>query len=159
MMKGLVRILACILASPILLVIAVTVTAAAQEPGYAGWKACAGCHGAVTANWQKSRHAQSYESLTRTKQGDLPGCVRCHVTGYEKEEGFIDNELTPELVGIQCEECHGPGSAHVKSMNKNDIRSAPDITSCRRCHTPGQDPGFDYQKKVQNVHGPQGSVK
>jgi predicted metal-binding protein len=159
MIKVLVRTLAYRLVLPMLITVAATFTAAAAEPGYAGWKTCAVCHRTVSANWQKSRHAQAYESLTKSKQGDLPGCVRCHVTGYEKEGGFIDYELTPELAGIQCEECHGPGSTHLKSMNKSDIRSAPDINSCRRCHTQGQDPGFDYQKKVQNVHGPQGNAK
>jgi hypothetical protein len=120
MIKVLVRTLAYHLVLPMLITVAATFTAAAAEPGYAGWKTCAVCHRTVSANWQKSRHAQAYESLTKSKQGDLPGCVRCHVTGYEKESGFIDYELTPELAGIQCEECHGPGSTHLKSSIRAD---------------------------------------
>lgn len=29
---------------------------------------------------------------------------------------------------------------------------APPVETCRHCHTPGQDPNFDYPKKVRNVH-------
>jgi hypothetical protein len=145
--------------SSILMMVAVTIAAAAGKPVYAGWKTCAGCHPTAAVEWQKSRHAQAYQSLTNSKQGDLPGCVGCHVTGYNQEGGYIDYELTPELVGVQCEECHGPGSGHLQSATRNDIRSSPGVASCRRCHTQGQDPGFDYREKIRHVHGPQGNTK
>ncbi len=110
------------------------------------------CHAAKDKGWQQTRHAKALEDLKKTNQHDLPDCVRCHVTGYEEAGGFIDHELTPEMAGVQCEACHGPGSKH--KGGKTDIVSIPGEDKCRQCHTPGQDPKFDYRKKAAEVHGP-----
>ena len=128
--------------------------AVAQDEGpYAGWKGCAGCHEALTKEWLQTRHAEAFKSLTKSGKGNLPGCVGCHVTGYEKAGGFIDEELTPELAGVQCEACHGPGKAHGTNSSKGSIHGKPGIDTCRPCHTPGQDPKFDYAKKSRGIHG------
>jgi predicted CXXCH cytochrome family protein len=125
-----------------------------EEPGtYVGSKKCAGCHSAVNKTWQNTRHAKAIESLKKTGQENLPDCFKCHVTGYEKDGGFIDNELTPEMAGVQCEVCHGPGKLHTTNpMNNKMIKEAGE-TICRQCHTKGQDPGFNYAEKVKQVHG------
>ena len=139
--------------APILLLSLTLWTWAAEEPGsYVGWKGCGGCHEKAAGDWQQSRHAKAFESLKKTGQEGLPGCIRCHVTGYEQPGGFIDYELTPALTGIQCEECHGGAKKHTAAPEKGSITLRPGIETCRRCHTPGQDPTFDYSKKVTNVH-------
>ena len=131
-------------------------SALSQKPGnYLGWKQCAGCHKEISDSWQNSRHAKAIESLKKSGQEGLPACVKCHVTGFEQPGGFIDYELTPEMAGVQCEECHGPGSEHVRKPTGQSMVKAPGIEACRRCHTKGQDPGFDYKEKVIAVHGPQ----
>jgi hypothetical protein len=71
-------------------------------------------------------------------------CGKCHTTGYE--DG-VPSHLGLEAVtgnwafpGIHCEECHGPGEAHVASMSRDDIIT--DITSeavCGKCHTRSPD--------------------
>jgi predicted CXXCH cytochrome family protein len=122
---------------------------------YVGSKKCAMCHAAINKTWQTTRHAKAIESLKKTNQENLPDCVKCHVTGYEKDGGFIDNELTPEMAGIQCEVCHGPGGNHLKTPTKAKIIKEAGETLCRQCHTQGQDPGFKYAEKVKQVHGSQ----
>jgi hypothetical protein len=124
---------------------------------YMGWKNCASCHDKIAAEWQSSSHGQAFESLEKSSQQNLPACTPCHVTGYEQPGGFIDIELTPNLVGVQCEECHGPGGRHAAAPSKTTIVAKPGVETCRRCHTSGQDPNFDYQKKVRNIHSATGS--
>jgi predicted CXXCH cytochrome family protein len=119
---------------------------------YVGWKQCETCHTDVTGYWQNTRHAKAIESLKKSKQETLPACVKCHVTGYEQDGGFIDNELTPEMAGVQCEVCHGPGSEHVAGPSQKNIVKEAGAASCRQCHTEGQDPKFDYAVKVKTVH-------
>jgi hypothetical protein len=127
---------------------------AAQDRGdYAGSQSCAACHEAQVQGWSTTPHAKAFESLRKSSQQNLPGCVKCHVTGYEQKGGFIDHDLTPEMAGVQCEECHGPGRYHVDSGgDKASIRRAAGPDLCLRCHTPGQDKNFSYQKKVLLVH-------
>jgi predicted CXXCH cytochrome family protein len=124
-----------------------------QSATYVGWKKCAPCHSAIKDSWQNTRHAKAIESLKKSKQETLPACVKCHVTGYEKDGGFIDYELTPEMAGVQCEVCHGPGSQHAAGPSKKNIIKKSDATLCRQCHTESQDSGFNYAAKVKNVHG------
>lgn len=127
-----------------------------EEPGtYIGATQCATCHDSIHSGWQKTRHAKAIESLKKTGQENLPDCVKCHVTGYELDGGFIDYELTPEMAGVQCEACHGPGKGHAADpMEKKLVKEAGEDL-CRKCHTKGQDPGFDYKEKAKLVHGTQ----
>ncbi len=124
-----------------------------QAGSYVGSSKCAPCHSSVAKSWEKTRHAKAIESLKKSNQETLPACVKCHVTGYEKEGGFIDYELTPEMAGVQCEVCHGPGSAHISNPTRKTIIKDAGAALCRQCHTEGQDPGFHYETKVKNVHG------
>jgi predicted CXXCH cytochrome family protein len=125
-----------------------------EEPAkYVGWSKCSLCHSGIKDSWQNTRHAKAIESLKKSKQENLAACVKCHVTGYEKDGGFIDYELTPEMAGVQCEACHGPGSAHAASPTKKNIVKVSGPELCRQCHTEKQDPGFNYAEKVKKVHG------
>jgi hypothetical protein len=124
-----------------------------KAPAYVGGALCAPCHGDIAEAWKSSRHAKAIESLKKSKQETLPACVKCHVTGYEQDGGFLDYELTPEMAGVQCEECHGAGSRHVGDPVGEPVQSkAPDVDNCRRCHTEKQDPKFDYKEKATLVH-------
>jgi predicted CXXCH cytochrome family protein len=137
----------------LLLVMNATSTYSEQSATFVGWNKCAPCHSAIKDSWQNTRHAKAMDSLRKSKQESLPACVKCHVTGYEKDGGFIDNELTPEMAGVQCEVCHGPGSEHVTSPMKKNIIKESGAVLCRQCHTEGQDSGFNYAVKVKYVHG------
>jgi predicted CXXCH cytochrome family protein len=124
-----------------------------QSASYTGWNKCTACHSSITDTWKNTRHAKAIESLKKSGQETLPACVKCHVTGYERDGGFIDYELTPEMAGVQCEVCHGPGSEHVANPMAKDIIKESGAELCRKCHTEGQDPGFNYDAKVKDVHG------
>lgn len=124
-----------------------------SEAGYVGWKSCTACHKEITQSWKKTPHAKAFESLCRTSQESLPGCVSCHVTAHEEPGGYIDFELTPELVNVQCEECHGPAESHIgKTAGRTDRIAIPGENKCRKCHTSGQDPKFNYDKKIIKIH-------
>jgi len=123
------------------------------QEGYAGAAACAMCHGELAAGWKTTRHARAFETLKKKSQEKLPACVKCHVVGFEKPGGYVDQELTPELAGVQCESCHGPAAAHAANPANKKSLIDPGEKTCRACHTPGQDPKFDYAGKKHSVHG------
>jgi len=121
---------------------------------YVGSETCVDCHAEISQLWSQTRHANAYDSLLNARQQDLPACLQCHVVGYGETGGFLDQELTLELAGVQCESCHGSGKRHIDAPDDmhNIIRS-PTEKDCRTCHTTGQDLHFDFQKKIALVHG------
>ncbi|MBI4549178.1 MAG: cytochrome C554 [Ignavibacteriae bacterium] len=94
---------------------------------YIGVKACAMCHktekqGKQLDIWQKSKHAETYKTLTTARADSIarakglkkpaaesPECLQCHVITAEVklfEKNFDVKD------GVQCELCHGAGSAY-----------------------------------------------
>jgi hypothetical protein len=95
----------------------------------------------------------------------LPGCIYCHsgrpvpVAGHEGE--YAKMPFTQTAVG--CENCHGPGAAHLASVRKGAVASGVDATIvnperlsgrladdiCMSCHQTGEtrvlQPGKTYQ--------------
>lgn len=123
---------------------------------YLGYMACGDCHDDKVSGWEKTTHAHAFATLLKEgpDKQSIPECVKCHVVAYEKDGGFIDMELTPELKDVQCESCHGPGRVHVESDGDAPmIVGMPGGEICRACHTEGQDKDFDYEKKKKLVHG------
>jgi hypothetical protein len=121
---------------------------------YVGSKTCSDCHAEISQLWSKTPHAKAYDSLLDSGQQGLPACLQCHVVGYGETGGFLDKELTPELTGVQCESCHGPGKRHIDAPDDmHNITRSPTEKDCRTCHTMGQDPHFDFHSKVALVHG------
>jgi len=127
------------------------------QPAYVGGEQCAACHSDEAEHWDKSRHGNAYATLvTANKQFDL-SCVGCHVTGFRQPGGseVVENA---GLQSVQCEQCHGPGSAHVDSPEKRGkpfaIRRDPGVELCLQCHTPEHSDTFDYTAYMRDVLGP-----
>ncbi|MEM7088117.1 MAG: multiheme c-type cytochrome [Pseudomonadota bacterium] len=49
-------------------------------------------------------------------------CAECHATGYEKDYDPVSRSYQSQQVeiGVGCEACHGPGSAHIDWAEGND---------------------------------------
>ncbi len=150
---------------------------------YVGVNACAPCHKAEkTGNqfgiWQKTKHAKAFESLSsekaksiakakglKTAPAESPECLQCHVT-------TTDTKLTAATFnakdGVQCEACHGPGSAY-KSMGimkdkakaiaagLTDFKDQATIEAkCKTCHNDKSPTfkGFEFKKMWDQIKHP-----
>ncbi len=124
------------------------------EATYVGAKTCAQCHPNTYQRWLTTKHAHAYEPLTdpkRNREADAD-CVRCHTTGFEFAGGFTDPKSVPDLRGNQCENCHGPGSAHAAAPDDVDIRKSIARSAerfqkgdgCTGCHDMDNSPHFDF---------------
>jgi hypothetical protein len=134
-----------------------------KAPKFVGSQVCANCHKDDTSKWAKSKHSHAYEALTKVankptmRQYD-PECVVCHVTGFGFESGYINEAKTGLLKHVGCENCHGPGSAHVQVPNNKQYQLAmspwkahekdflPDLATLKK----GYDGLTEPQKKILN---------
>ena len=118
---------------------------------YVGAEACKTCHGTAHRQWETTAHAHAISSLEATGQDYNPECVDCHVTGFRYSGGFKRADLTPEMVNVQCEVCHGARQEHVDSDGMVPGAPLPDEITCRTCHTGARSPKFDYRDYYQMI--------
>ncbi len=134
-----------------------------QDASYAGHKdGCRKCHLKEHRSWSKTPHANALDRL-EGEDANNPECLQCHTTGYGEPGGFTSIDDTPQLAGVTCESCHGPGSAYrdKETMKDHDASVAaglemPNETTCRGCHneqSPNFSGSFDFEAmKEEGVH-------
>lgn len=67
-------------------------------------------------------------------------CGTCHTTGYSpvgNQDGLPGLIGTWAYGGVQCEECHGPGSLHANSPIVWEMKVDRDSEACGTCHRRG----------------------
>jgi len=134
-----------------------------DEHAYVGSKKCKMCHMKEYKSWEATKMAKSFEALRPGEYAESkktagldpdkdytadPACIKCHTTGLGKPGGFVDFASTPDLAGIGCEVCHGPGGTYLKSEHmslKNKEYKKADLVAvgmvdtvneaiCVQCH-------------------------
>jgi len=115
---------------------------------YLGEKNCRRCHEAEYQAYTSQQHAIAFATLTKNQRDASPECLPCHVVGYGQPGGFASKQATPDLVNVQCENCHGMGTKH---PDKGDtvVVVGPDV--CLTCHTHEQNPNFDYDEALKHI--------
>ncbi len=100
---------------------------------FVGSQKCGECHTKAFEVFQNTTHATATTTLVKLdppRQFDAE-CISCHATGWHPSEyypyisGFLGVEKTPLLVGNGCENCHGPGAAHVAAESGMFAASNP----------------------------------
>ncbi len=147
---------------------------------FVGSQICGDCHTKAYAVWKDTPHAHATESIAHpTERSEIPRhfdpeCLSCHVTGWNPQRftpylsGYWSLDATPRMVGNGCENCHGPGSAHVAAEEggaddhelarlRREMRLilAEAETKCVECHDLDNSPDFHqpgaferYWKKI-----------
>ena len=140
-----------------------------------GYVSCIDCHNTSQWDykydeWLQTGHATMLE---RGLNGTLSShygesCIDCHTVGYDvnaTNNGFDDfqfvfpDSLYPGVydqmlamypdamarANIQCESCHGPGSAHYYIISDSRMVKQLDTDNCALCHDEGSHHGFPEQ--------------
>lgn len=162
--------------------------AQAEDHDYVGSRKCRKCHAKEYRSWQETAMTKSFELLkpgVRAEQKVAAGldaqkdytkdaeCLPCHTTGYGEKSGFVSIEKTPDLAGVGCETCHGPGGTYIKdgymTLDNKEYKKADLVavgmvsqtnaeTCTSLCHNNkspfvGDDYIFDYEnKKHEGIH-------
>ena len=165
---------------------------------FVGSASCADCHDEEFEIWADGvdgdggPHEKATRDLEANPNDDRvwvqrqydPECMSCHATGwnpqkfYPYKSGLIDLAKQDHLFGNGCENCHGPGSAHVAMEElaaKQDVNEAQRVAlqkqmhitlkdaranACKECHDLDNSPdflkegGFDkYWPKIEHGDG------
>lgn len=156
---------------------------------FIGSAACADCHTTATEVFESTPHSHATESIISISDPPRhhdPECLSCHVTGWNPQQyfpyasGYMSLEKTPHLRANGCENCHGPGAAHVAAeMGEVEVNEAEQealraalrlkivenegnkdkqvmprggvVENCMRCHDQDNSPDFDFQKYWEEV--------
>ena len=124
---------------------------------YVGVAECQRCHTTEHAFWKTTQHGHAIDTLReRNKEFDR-SCIGCHVTGYREPGGSVLGNLRG-LENVQCEQCHGPGSNHIKNPSlvnvPGGVQREVKESTCLTCHVPEHSPKFDFGSYLPRVIGP-----
>lgn len=140
---------------------------------FVGSEKCGECHTKAFEVWKDSKHFSATESLVHPPNDRSmiprhhdPECLSCHVTGWNPQNyypyatGYVSLEKTPMLTGSGCENCHGPGSAHV-AAESGDAEADDTLLAqlreqmrlplaeaqarCTECHDQDNSPDFQHE--------------
>jgi len=128
--------------------------ALAIEPHYVGMESCKMCHAKIYSFVSGTKHTTAYETLREEERQFEPNCIGCHTTGYKKPGGFTNILTAKDLLGVQCEVCHGPGSLHVKDNKANKLANLTKAADCISCHDPENDDNFVYAEDLKKITCP-----
>ncbi|MDH5693104.1 MAG: multiheme c-type cytochrome [Gammaproteobacteria bacterium] len=118
------------------------------ESPYAGSDSCQSCHAKEYAKWYDTRHAEAFYALQDVNKAFDPNCIGCHTVGFEKTGGFIDPAITPKLLHVQCESCHGGAADHVSNRGATPVQNKDwnPQQMCAQCHIQKHSPDFVFEK-------------
>ncbi|HVS66558.1 MAG TPA: cytochrome c family protein [Thermoanaerobaculia bacterium] len=168
-----------------LLLLPSALSAAKGEHEFVGSTGCKKCHLKEWKSWAETKMANAFENLkpgvaadAKKKAGLDPSkdytldqtCVACHTTGYGKAGGFVSVEKTPDLVGVGCEMCHGPGGTYIKdgymTMDNKEYKKADLVAvgmvdvvkkeqclSCHNAESPFVEEGFVFDFEANKDKG------
>jgi hypothetical protein len=82
-------------------------------------------------------HAQAFQALQQIHQDTNSSCLPCHTVGYGLPTGFTNAILTPQLEGVQCENCHGPAANHAANPGDPTVVPRVELAAqvCGGCHS------------------------
>ncbi|HEY1101402.1 MAG TPA: multiheme c-type cytochrome [Myxococcota bacterium] len=150
---------------------------AADVPRYVGAATCQACHAAAWDFWNRalvdvsitkpdgtktthpSGHVKAWETLVHAGRDKDRSCVGCHSAGFDVEGGACTTTklVELELTAVQCESCHGAGSAHVNGGgDKTKIARDVPEARCRECHLPPHiesAASFVYDERLLHILG------
>ncbi len=122
-----------------------------KTSSFVGAQACANCHPQEYKIWKSSSHSHAYETLKNKNRHTNSNCISCHVVGWDKKGGFVDEKHSKHLKGVQCENCHGPRKEHIKSPQRSKTSTKGKHYNCKQCHNSTHSSQFNldhYWKKI-----------
>ena len=98
-------------------------------------------------------HAGALGTLQQIGMGTNPNCLPCHTVGFGLPTGYTNQTKTPDLAGVQCENCHGAAANHAANPQDFTVKPRVELAAevCGGCHTDSHHPTFDEWKGTRHA--------
>ncbi len=109
---------------------------------------CGSCHFEEYDQWSRTPHAFAWQTIAEDGRTNDVSCISCHTTRFGKKGGFVNTEITPELVNVGCVSCHTDFAGH---PDEHESMNPVEEKTCKACHDRPNSPDFvfaDYRKAV-----------
>ena len=106
-------------------------------------EACESCHSSEYDNWKVSRHAVSLKTLISEHKEKSPECLACHTTGFGRDDGYLNYNITSGLKNVNCTECHYTPAGHLAEPAAF-VTERIEEANCLRCHDEDNSPSFAF---------------
>lgn len=124
---------------------------------YVKAEACVGCHAAQAEFWRNTPHGHAWDTMIREESTQDVECIGCHTVAWLGPNGFDRPDQVAGHENVQCENCHGPGSAHARGtgfIDPTTIIGNADEMKCEECHNSQHSPGFRRDTYVPRASCP-----
>jgi len=116
-------------------------------------EACASCHSSEYDHWKVSRHAASLKTLKSEHKEKSPECLACHTTGFGRDDGYLNYNITSGLKNVNCTECHYASAGHLAEPAAF-VTETIEEANCLRCHDEENSPTFAFTSFMEKSRHP-----
>ncbi|MFQ6676063.1 MAG: multiheme c-type cytochrome [Fidelibacterota bacterium] len=116
-------------------------------------ESCAPCHGSQYEHWRSTAHAAAFETLVSDHKEKSPDCLVCHTTGFGRDDGYLNYNITRGLKNVTCTECHYVEVGHFREPVAHPAE-AVSMKGCVRCHDAENSPAFEFESFAAKVTHP-----
>jgi len=129
-------------------------------------RSCVQCHRKEHRQWSSTLHRKAWQSLVDKQQTADPECQQCHTTLFKQANGFSTIFENPDLVNVQCVDCHNLAEdspkEHINKFRRRRVSASTQTNgkanfkpvreaSCLRCHDKENSPNFSYAEALLKV--------
>tara|TARA_Y100000590_G_scaffold238223_2_gene268001 strand:- start:1879 stop:3453 length:1575 start_codon:yes stop_codon:yes gene_type:complete len=106
-------------------------------------ESCASCHATEYDHWKASRHAVSLKTLKDDHKEKSLDCLSCHTSGFGRNDGYLNYNITAALSNVNCTECHYTPTGHLAEPAAF-VTTGLAEENCVRCHDQANSPTFAF---------------
>lgn len=114
---------------------------------------CGSCHPKKLEHWLTTPHAASFATLEHEHKHKSPDCLACHTTGFGRDDGYLNYNITAGLKTVNCTECHSVPEEHLEEPYMVDA-NLPTEENCLRCHDQMNSPSFEFALFKEQIRHP-----
>ena len=116
-------------------------------------ESCISCHPSEYDHWKSSRHSMSLKTLKNSHKEKSPECLSCHTSGFGRDDGYLNYNITSGLNNVNCTECHFTPANHIAEPALFLTEGLTE-ENCVRCHDKVNSPDFSFSVYMDKSRHP-----